>query len=214
MRNKLKFVAIVVSVMLVVVAWALPALATTNSANNVAGGGTTLTNSGDVTVTSAGLQLVKQVWDTSSPGICLASIPADVADCNSGATSVTVPIGTTLNFLIYVKNTTSTTASNVRIEDVLVEGATDFTFVNTAPNSIYWNNNATATSATLATLFAASDDFLLTDVVGAPDDIASAEDLVVATPGIETIRIGTTTNTQLDIPAGFTFGFRFQVVKN
>src|SRR6266571_4171999 len=57
------------------------------------------------------LALVKQIWDSAGSN-CLASIPAD-ATCNGSATSATVPSGTALMMLIYVRNTNSTAVTDV-----------------------------------------------------------------------------------------------------
>ena len=100
--------------------------AAVNQATDPGGGGVGLTSSGSVTVNSATLQLVKQVWDSAGSN-CLASIPAD-ATCNSSATSITVPAGTALKFLIYVKNTTDVSLSDVRVQDLLDDSATGFTY--------------------------------------------------------------------------------------
>ncbi len=210
MRIVSKFSAAVVSLMLVVLAWTLPALAAVNQATDPGGGGVSLSNSGNVTVNSATLQLVKQVYDTANN--CLASIPADV-NCNTSAVSVTVPAGTTLNFLIFVRNTTGASASNVRIQDAMDETATGFNFID---SSLKWNNNVTASGATLATIFSDSNTVVLTDTVVGPDDIASAVDTGASPAGKDNITIGTVAgqvNTTLNIPATTTFGFRFQATK-
>lgn len=101
--------------------------AATNSANNVAGGSHTLTNSGNVTVNAAGLKLVKQVWvNVSGTWTCMAStVTADQAPepddrCNgSGPGSVTVPSGSTVKFLIYVRNRSDINFTDLRFQDIL-----------------------------------------------------------------------------------------------
>src|SRR5438876_1122160 len=72
------------------------------------------------------LALVKQVWDSAGVN-CLASIPAD-ATCNGSATSVTVPSGTALMMLIYVRNTNGAAVTDVRFQDLLDDSATGFTY--------------------------------------------------------------------------------------
>jgi hypothetical protein len=93
-------------------------------ATDPGGGGVTLAASGAVTVNSAALQLVKQVWTTA--GACLASSPAD-ATCNGSATTATVAAGTPLKFVIFVKNTTALALSDVRFQDALDITPTGFT---------------------------------------------------------------------------------------
>lgn len=91
-------------------------MAATNTAIDEGSGGISLSSSGAVTVTSTQLGLVKAVFDTS--GNCLASQPADAA-CNSSATSTAVLTGTEVVFVIYVDNTTSINANNVRFQDAI-----------------------------------------------------------------------------------------------
>ena len=89
---------VLATTLMMLVLWPVGVHAAVNQATDPGGGGVSLTNSGNVTVTSATLQLMKQVWDLAGSN-CLASIPAD-ATCNSSATSITVPAGTALKFLI------------------------------------------------------------------------------------------------------------------
>src|SRR6266702_3312453 len=73
------------------------------------------------------LALVKQVWD--SAGVtCLASVPAD-STCNSSATSVTVATGAAVKVMIYIKNTGTSSVSDVRFQDLLDDSATGFTYI-------------------------------------------------------------------------------------
>jgi len=118
--------AIVATTLMMLVSGPVGVHAAVNQVTDPGGGGVSLTNSGNVTVNSATLQLVKQVWDSAGSN-CLASIPAD-ATCNSSATSITVPTGTALKFLIYVKNTTDVSLSDVRVQDLLDDSATGFTY--------------------------------------------------------------------------------------
>src|SRR5712691_8321297 len=145
---------ILVAPLMILVLWPVGVHAAVNQATDPGGGGVSLTNSGNVTVTSATLQLVKQVWDSAGSN-CLASIPAD-ATCNSSATSITVPTGTTLKFLIYVKNTSDVSLSDVRIQDLLDDTATGFTYtassVKRTPNDV----TGPADTASNATILAAA----------------------------------------------------------
>src|SRR6266571_4565387 len=147
--------------------------AAVNQATDPGGGGVSLTNSGNVTVTSATLQLVKEVWDSTGSN-CLASIPAD-ATCNSSATSITVPTGTALKFLIYVKNTSDVSLSDVRIQDLLDDSATGFTYTASSIKRTPNDGTAPADTATNGTILAAATT-AQTDAVGAPDDLASITD--------------------------------------
>ena len=164
--------------------------AAVNQATDPGGGGVSLTNSGNVTVNSSTLQLMKQVWDSAGSN-CLASIPAD-ATCNSSASSITVPAGTTLKFLIYVKNTT---ASSIR----------------RTPN----DGTAPADTATNATILAAATT-ALTDAVGGPDDFASITDSN-ANVKLDKLTVGAVTgqaNLSLSFLAHKTFAILLTVTKN
>jgi len=147
------------------------AWAATNTATDPGGGGVLLTASGAVTVNSSSLQLIKQVYDAS--GNCLASQPAD-ATCNSSATSVTVPAGSSLKFLIFVKNTSDVALSDVRFQDILDTSATGFTYAAGTIKRTANDGTAPADTATTAQIYtAANTGTAQTDAVGAPDDYAS-----------------------------------------
>ena len=181
-----------------------PAFAATNTASDAGGGGVSLTTSGAVEVTSTPLQLVKQVW---IGGTCYASSPAD-AGCNGSATSINVPAGTAVDFLIYVDNTIPFQASDVRISDAIDATATGFTYVGA---SMSWNTNGTATGTAIGTIFTDAAVTGLADAAGG--DIASALD--TGGPATEDqIDIGLAANAVLDIPGSFIFGMRFQATKN
>lgn len=127
-RKRFKKIITLSRAITVVIAGALvfnsaSAMAATNNAVDEGTGGISLTSSGDVTVTSTQLGLVKAVFDTS--GNCLASQPAD-GSCNGGATSAAVLTGTELVFVIYVDNTTSINAANVRFQDSIDDVAADY----------------------------------------------------------------------------------------
>jgi uncharacterized repeat protein (TIGR01451 family) len=185
--------------------WAADVMAATNQATD-GGGAITLTASGNVTVNSAAMQLVKQVWTTA--GACLASSPAD-ATCNASATTVTVAAGTQLKFVIFVRNTTDLPLSDVRFQDVIDVTATGFTY---APASM---KHATATldTAPLATIYA--------DANGGTNETDAAE--IVGTnyasynSGLaNTITIGAVVgqvNATLNVAAHTTFSLLFQATK-
>src|SRR6266704_886011 len=187
--------------------------AAVNQATDPGGGGVSLTNSGNVTVTSATLQLVKQVWDSAGSN-CLASIPAD-ATCNSSATSITVPTGTTLKFLIYVKNTSDVALSDVRLQDLLDDSATGFTYTASSIKRTPNDGTAPADTATNATIQAAATT-AQTDAVGAPDDFASITDSN-ANGKLDKLTVGAVTgqaNQGLTFQGNKTFAIVFSVTKN
>lgn len=183
--------------------WSLPVLAATNQATDPGGGGVSLTASGNVTVNSASLRLVKQVYDSANN--CLASAPADAA-CNSSATTVAVPAGTNLKFLIFVRNTTDIAISNVRFQDVLDESGTGFTY---SAGTIKYSNSQTDV-ATIANIYTATNGGTAqTDIVGAPDDFASKSG--------STFTVGAVTgqaNQSVSVAARTTFAIIFNASKN
>ena len=190
--------------------WPVGARAATNSADNVAGGSVTLTNSGNVTVNAATLQLVKQVWTTG--GACLASIPADPT-CNGSATTVTVPSGTMLKFLIFVKNISDLTLTDVRFQDLLSDtagAAGGFTYSAGTIKRTQTAAGEPLDTDTAATIFTNADTgTALTDAVTNADvsginTAASPDDLTVGAAG----------NATLSLTAHKSFGIVFQASKN
>lgn len=182
------------------------ALAATNSANNVAGGTNTLTNSGNVTVNAATLQLVKQVYTTG--GTCLASIPADAA-CSSSATTTTVPAGTTLKFLIFVKNASDVALADIRFSDALDVSGSGFTYVAA---SIKRTSAATPPLATdtAATIFTNADGG-----TAQTDLLSNADFAAFVSPNLTVGGDGTAgQNATLSVTANRAFGVVFQVTKN
>jgi len=187
--------------------------AAVNQATDPGGGGVSLTNSGNVTVNSSTLQLMKQVWDSAGSN-CLASIPAD-ATCNSSASSITVPAGTTLKFLIYVKNTSDVSLSDVRFQDLLDDSATGFTYTASSIKRTPNDGTAPADTATNATILAAATT-ALTDAVGGPDDFASITDSN-ANVKLDKLTVGAVTgqaNLSLSFLAHKTFAILLTVTKN
>ena len=187
--------------------------AAVNQATDPGGGGVSLTNSGNVTVNSSTLQLMKQVWDSAGSN-CLASIPAD-ATCNSSASSITVPAGTTLKFLIYVKNTSDVSLSDVRFQDLLDDSATGFTYTASSIKRTPNDGTSPADTATNATILAAATT-ALTDAVGGPDDFASITDSN-ANVKLDKLTVGAVTgqaNLSLSFLAHKTFAILLTVTKN
>jgi hypothetical protein len=155
----------------------------------------------EIKAAPSGASIVKQVWTVA--GTCLTSSPAD-PNCNAGATSATVASGTTLKFLIFVRNTTALALSDVRIQDVIDITATGFTY---AAGSMK-DETAQPDTATIASIFTAADTgTVLTDAVDS--DVASVT-------GGSTMTIGAVTgqaNATLNIAANTTFGLLFQATK-
>ncbi len=177
--------------------------AATNAVTDPGGGGVSLTGSGNVTVNSTQLALVKQVYDNS--GNCLASSPTD-AGCNGGATTVTVPVGTQLKFMIFVRNSTAIALTDVRFQDALDETASGFTY---AAGSLKYDS-AQADNAAIAALYtAANGGTAQTDALGAPDDFASKVG--------GTITVGAVTgqaNSSVSLGANKAFALLFRATKN
>ncbi len=167
------------------------------------------------------LQLVKQVWNG---GTCLASQPAD-AGCSTSATTASVPAGTTVSFLIYIKNTLPVQAKDVRFLDVLDVTATGFDYV---ANSLHRDDGTLADTATIADIYNATKapgdggtGVLLTD--GVDGDIGSVCDSGAGgCPGVtlDRVSVGNTagltpaqTNGSLTYNANKTFAVLFKAIK-
>jgi uncharacterized repeat protein (TIGR01451 family) len=185
--------------------------AATNQATNAGSVGITLSDSGSVTVTATALQLVKQVY--SAAGVCLASSPAD-ANCNASATSVVVPSSTQLKFVIFVRNTSDISLTDVRIQDLLDDtagAAGGFTYV---ANTIKVDSSQTDAAA-IANIYTAVNAVptTQTDVLGAPDDFASMD----TTVSPDRLTVGAVTgqaNTAVTVAGHTTFAVLFQATKN
>ncbi len=159
------------------------------------------------------LALVKQIWDSAGSN-CLASIPAD-ATCNGSATSATVPSGTALMMLIYVRNTNSTAVTDVRFQDLLDDSVTGFTYTASSIKQTPNDGTAPADTASNATILAAAT-IAQTDAVGAPDDFTSITDSN-ANGQLDTLTVGAVTgqaNQSLTFQANRTFAIVFSVAKN
>lgn len=217
MKSRIKMIVIVLAALLVATAWTNPLMAAINQAVDGGGGGVTLQDSLNVTVTSTQLGLVKVVYDTS--GNCLASSDSDAA-CNGGANSISVPTGTTLRFVIYVANTAAVTASDIRFVDNIDDVAVDyFEFqANTygAGQGIMWGTRA-ATGATKANIYTAVTGG--TAVTNALDGSTQVNEYA----GIDTavspdvLYVGgdasSPDNDQVDVAADTVFAVTFDVIK-
>lgn len=180
------------------------AWAATNRAVNVSGGSITLSDSSDVTITSASLALVKVTYDGS--GNCLASSNAD-ATCNSGATSVIVPAGTTLKFLIYVKNTTDLAIADLRFRDYLDD--TNFVYTAASIKRVPSGSEPADTAAVSAIYTSANGGTAQTDAVSNADDAGIN---TAAAP--DDLTVGAASNATVSVPAHKTFAVLFTAVKN
>jgi len=218
MRSKIKSTLIVIVALFAVCAVAGPAMAAVNTADNVAGGGVTLTNSLTVTVDRTTLQLVKQVW---VGGSCVAS--SDMSgggdSCGSPTNSVTVPTGTTFQYLIFVRNTSDVGITDVRFEDILVDdpGVADgFTYsagtITTTSTGGLPTDVETPANIRIASVQVQSDavDTTGQNYVSISNDDADGNGPEYMTVGDH----GTYANEPLNIGAHESFGVLFTVTKN
>jgi hypothetical protein len=205
MRTASGVYGFVMCLTLIISAWGSKVMAATNQATDPGGGGVTLSASGAVTVNSAALQLVKQVWTTA--GACLASSPAD-ATCNGSATTATVAAGTPLKFVIFVKNTTALALSDVRFRDVLDITATGFTYV---AGTLKYDGNQLDTATSLQIYTAVDAGTVETDAV----DVAAGN--YASITGGSNLTVGAVVgqvNAALSVAANRTFALEFQARKN
>ncbi len=177
--------------------------AATNEATDPGGGSVVFVPSGPVTVNTAVLQLIKQVWDSTGT-TCLASSPVDPL-CNGGETSIIVPLGTVIKFLIYAANTTDVAITDLRIQDAIDISPTGF---NYSANSITFDDTQSDVE-TAANIFAAAN-------AGTPvTDTVSIADAASYNSG--TISVGAVTgqvNQTAALPGRKTFAIVFAATKN
>jgi len=206
MKTKLRKRAVAAATGLLILT-AVSARGASNTATDPGGGGVSLAPSGTVTVNSSALQLVKQVWN--GPGtLCLASQPAD-ATCSGNATAVTVPSGTGLQFLIFVRNTSDVALTDVRFQDLLDTSASGFSYTGGSIKKT--PNDATApldtdTAAVIHT--AAVSGTAQSDALGAPDDYASFVGSTLTVGAVSS-----QANLSLGFPSHKSFGVIFSVTK-
>lgn len=159
-----------------------------------------VTDSATLTLTSTTLAVAKLAFLNDASG----------TQITSGSSVVK---GSIVKFMIYIDNSTSTQASDVRLSDLLND--TDFTY---QAGSLSWNNNVTNTAATVASIFANTDrdgantGVALTDAVSGAD-VASVN--TAASPDQVTMGAHSTqTNATLNIPAGKIAAFIFKARVN
>jgi uncharacterized repeat protein (TIGR01451 family) len=122
------------------------------------------------------------------------------------ATGATVTPGQTIYFVLHIDNTTALPANDIQITDPLDETA--FTYI---ANSIETTVVPTGSNDNAIWGGAWSS---LSDIVGAPDDIASITDSVSSPAGPDRLTIGAVavqTNQTLNIPGGTLRAVRFRV---
>ena len=155
-----------------------------------------ITDSGVLTITSTKLAVVKKAFLDDGTGTEIAS-------------GSSVVKGTIVKFVMYIDNSTNAQASDVRIVDQLDK--TGFTYQT---GSLKWNNNTTATAATVATIFTDTNGGLaLTDAISNAD----TGSVDTTPPAYAQVTFGahsTQTNAVLNIPAGKIASFMFRARVN
>jgi uncharacterized repeat protein (TIGR01451 family) len=167
--------------------------AATNQAVDPGGGGVSLNPSGLVTVNSVNLALIKQARDLAGTVLPNGS---------------NVSPGQQIYFVLYVDNSTITSATDIRITDLLDES--QFTYV---PNSI--ETTVVPTGSNNAAIWGGVWT-ALTDGVGGPDDLASITD-TGGPAGLDRVTIGAVAgqaNQTLNVPGGSLRAIRFRVTVN
>jgi uncharacterized repeat protein (TIGR01451 family) len=169
------------------------ALSATNTVIDPGGGGVSLVPSGPVTVNSVQLALVKQARDLAG-----AVLP----------TGATVTPGQTIYFVLYVDNTTASPANDIQITDQLDESA--FTYLT---NSI--ETTVVPSGSNNAAIWAGAWSSL-SDVRGAPDDLASITDSG-GPAGLDRLTVGAVAvqaNQTLNVSGNTLRAIRFRVTVN
>jgi len=155
-----------------------------------------ITDSGVLTITSTKLAVIKKAFVDDNSG----------TEITSGSSVVK---GTIVKFVLYIDNSTSSQASDVRLVDQLDK--TGFTY---QAGSLKWNTSTTATAATVATIFTDTNNGVaLTDAISNAD--AGSVDLAPATYAQVTFgAVSTQANATLNIPAGKIASFMFRARVN
>jgi hypothetical protein len=153
-------------------------------------------DSGTLTINSTKLAVIEKAFLDDNDG----------TEVTSGSTVVK---GTIIKFVIYIDNTTTSQASDVRLVDLLDEVA--FTY---QAGSLKWNNNTTTSAAPPATIFNDTNyGVSLTDAISSTD-VGSAD--TTQTPN-DRITFGAVTdqaNATMNIPAGKIAAFMFRARAN
>ena len=145
--------ALVAMIVVLLLGCPLAAFPATNTVIDPGGGSVTLVSSGPVTVNSVQLALVKQARDLTGAVL---------------ATGANVTPGQTIYFVLYVDNTTAYPANDIQIIDQLDESS--FTYlINSMETAVVpaGSNDAAIWAGAWSSL---------SDIRGAPDDLASITD--------------------------------------
>ena len=171
----------------------LAAFPATNTVIDPGGGSISLIPSGPVTVNSVQLALVKQARDLSGAVL---------------ATGANVTPGQTIYFVLYVDNTTAYPANDVQIIDQLDESA--FTYlINSMETAVVpaGSNDAAIWAGAWSSL---------SDIRGAPDDLASITDSG-GPAGLDRLTVGAVAvqaNQTLNVSGNTLRAIRFRVTVN
>ena len=171
----------------------LAAFSATNTVIDPGGGSISLVPSGPVTVNSVQLALVKQARDLSGAVL---------------ATGANVTPGQTIYFVLYVDNTTAYPANDIQIIDQLDESA--FTYlINSMETAVVpaGSNDAAIWAGAWSSL---------SDLRGAPDDLASITDSG-GPAGLDRLTAGAVavqTNQTLNVSGNTLRAIRFRVSVN
>jgi uncharacterized repeat protein (TIGR01451 family) len=171
----------------------LAAFSATNTVIDPGGGSVSLVPSGPVTVNSVQLALVKQARDLAGAVL---------------ATGANVTPGQTIYFVLYVDNTTAYPANDIQITDQLDESA--FTYlINSMETAVVpaGSNDAAIWAGAWSSL---------SDLRGAPDDLASITDSG-GPAGLDRLTIGAVAvqaNQTLNVSGNTLRAIRFRVMVN
>ena len=185
--------ALVAMIVVLLLGCPLAAFPATNTVIDPGGGSISLVPSGPVTVNSVQLALVKQARDLSGAVL---------------ATGANVTPGQTIYFVLYVDNTTAYPANDIQITDQLDESA--FTYlINSMETAVVpaGSNDAAIWAGAWSSL---------SDIRGAPDDLASITDSG-GPAGLDRLTVGAVAvqaNQTLNVSGNTLRAIRFRVTVN
>jgi len=185
--------ALVAMIVVLLLGCPLAAFPATNTVIDPGGGSVTLVSSGPVTVNSVQLALVKQARDLTGAVL---------------ATGANVTPGQTIYFVLYVDNTTAYPANDIQIIDQLDESA--FTYlINSMETAVVpaGSNDAAIWAGAWSSL---------SDIRGAPDDLASITDSG-GPAGLDRLTVGAVAvqaNQTLNVSGNTLRAIRFRVTVN
>ena len=185
--------ALVAMIVVLLLGCPLAAFPATNTVIDPGGGSVTLVSSGPVTVNSVQLALVKQARDLTGAVL---------------ATGANVTPGQTIYFVLYVDNTTAYPANDIQIIDQLDESA--FTYlINSMETAVVpaGSNDAAIWAGAWSSL---------SDLRGAPDDLASITDSG-GPAGLDRLTVGAVAvqaNQTLNVSGNTLRAIRFRVTVN